>query len=408
MARTARLITAEEREKGVDAVYSTDPTEITDLGDRDAEDAWNDWQEALKTSEASGLIHAHRLPADSDGNPLQGKGARFSHLGSWDHQLYSFEELVEKLRRDFVKPGERAHIKLTGMVKGKRGSMFSQIVTIEKAAAAPDGGESVSQLFRLMQEGQERNAQMLREIIRPSDVTGNQPVQSSKAITEVAKEWLAILAPIVGPIATAIITRPARPKSDLSELVAAMSQMRDFMQGKSDDTPEDSGTLTAIIKSVLPALPDLAKVLASNTRPAAAPARVALPSPVVRESIPTPAAPSNPIPNREISGPTMAVQSQPQGVSNEMLAQIKPHLEELAALAEQKQDPKEVAKLLLSMLPESVVDVLDNLVQAPEAFARLALLSPKVRLHAQWFEELRQALDAELQEDDSTGSTVAD
>lgn len=404
MARQAQLITAADREKAADSVYSTDPTEITDLGDRDAEDAWNDWQEALRSSEAGGLIHAHRLPTDSDGNPLQGKGARFSHLGSWDHQLFSFEELVEKLRREFIKPGERAHIKLTGMVKGKRGSMFSQIVTIERAAVSTDGagGESVSQLFRLMQEGQQQNAQMLREIIQPAIPTAQTP---SRSFSDTAKEFTAILAPIVGPILAAWIARPAKPKSDLAELVGAMSQMKDFISGKSDNDDSESGTLATIIKAVAPALPDLAKVLASSARPMAMPARPALSAPAHVASIPTPAARPVAISPAAVSVESSRVQeNSPSGVTNEMISQIKPHLEELATLAEEKQDPKEVAKLLISMLPETMLQILDNLVQDKATFQRLALLSPKVKLHAEWFESLRQAIDSELEQGDSDES----
>jgi hypothetical protein len=48
------------------------------------------------------------------------------------------------------------------------------------------------------------------------------------------------------------------------------------------------------------------------------------------------------------------------------------------------------------MLPEPMLEILDTLVQDEKTFGRLALLSPKVKLYAPWFEALRQAIDAEL------------
>lgn len=83
-----------------------------------------------------------------------------------------------------------------------------------------------------------------------------------------------------------------------------------------------------------------------------------------------------------------------------MLMQLKPHLEDLASLAEQNQDPAEVAELiattLVPSLNEQMQDALGNLLESPRAFSLLHMISPKVKIHAEWFEKFRQALDAKL------------
>lgn len=84
-----------------------------------------------------------------------------------------------------------------------------------------------------------------------------------------------------------------------------------------------------------------------------------------------------------------------------MFAQLKPQLDQLAQLAKTNADPVEVAKLTIQMLPEQFDDALAQLVSTPENFARLAVLSPGVKEHAEWFERLRVALHNELFEPDT-------
>lgn len=401
MVKPAQLITAKDRDAAT--VFSTDPDEITELGDKDSEDAWSDWVESLSQNEASGTIHVHRLPVDADGNPNQGKGSRMVHLGSWPHQLYTFDGLIDKIRNEFVKPGETIHAKITGMVKGKRGVMFNQIVSIARASTATSGGESTAHLFRLMQEGHQQNANMLREIIRPNETATK---EVGKPFAETAKEILALVLPVAGTILSAVISRPAKPKSELVEMIAAMGQLRNFMDGKDPDgSSGDESTTQTIIKAVAPALPQLLQAIGGARQQAPQPQHrpPAIAAPVDRSGVPTAKIQPNPQPEKssQVSQPiSPEPQIQSTGVTNDMLMQLKPHLEDLASLAEQNQDPAEVAELiattLVPSLNEQMQDALGNLLESPRAFSLLHMISPKVKIHAEWFEKFRQALDAKL------------
>ena len=87
-----------------------------------------------------------------------------------------------------------------------------------------------------------------------------------------------------------------------------------------------------------------------------------------------------------------------------MLANLKPHLEQLCDLAAQKSDPVEVAKLTVSLLTPALMDQLAELIADKEKFKLLGLLAPRMQEFADWFEVLRTALEAELFESDGPSS----
>lgn len=384
-----KLITAEEREAADDVdMGALNPITV---GDTDSELAWDEWIDALKNSDATGTIRAHRLPVDADGNPMLGKGSRQIYLGSWPHQLYAFDDLLAKLTKEFLKPGETAHIKLTGTTPGHRGVMFSRIVTLQKADAPVDNGstgsETVGQLFKLLQESQDRQLTTVQQLMTSAPA----PTAPGRGGMEIVKDIFAIITPLAAPVIAAYIARPPAPKSDLGELLNAMMQMKDFISGTTSNDSEDSTTV-GIIKAVAPALPQLLQLLSQNQQPHA---------PVVRRQLPRPTVdPSRP--SSMVSSPSPPLVTPPVGASeiDPVLAQLKPQLDQLAQLAEQQADPAEVAKLTVSMLPEGFVEQLANIVQDPQAFSRLSLLSPDLKKHGVWFESLRVALEAELFEDE--------
>lgn len=399
MVRKTQLLTAEERETADDAVFHGQSPDVIPLGDADSELAWDEWIGALKDSATAGTIRAHRLPVDADGNPLLGKGTRQIFLGSWPHQLYGFDDLLAKLTKEFLKPGEIAHVKLTGTAPGVRGVMFSRVVTLQKADGPVDAAhgtsETVGQLFKVMQDGQQQQLAVLREIMGPS----NQPVPQGRSMMEVMKDIAVIVTPILGPALAAYIGRPAVPRSDLAELVGVMSQLKDFMSGDSGKEESDSTTV-GIIKAVAPALPQLLQLLNQQSRaPSPMPMPVTAPAskPLQDLSRPTQMPPPPP-PAANLSTPTSQV-------NDAMLAQLKPQLDQLVQLAEQNTDPVEVAKLTVQMLPEQFEDTLAHLVADQESFSRLSVLSPDIKKHSDWFERLRLALHSELYEPDETAST---
>lgn len=389
------LLGAASRAAGVEYTSGTEDAEVTQLGDADSEDAWDDWIEALKQSEDSGTVRAYKLPTDEDGNPRQGKGTRQITLGAWAHQLYSPKELEAKIVREFLKPGEIAHVKFMGTTSGRKGVMFSRIVTLQRAEEPAQDKETVAGLFKLMQDGQQQQVQVLREIIQPVAPAQLQPSQTPAIMGRV----LELAIPTLGTILAALIARP-KPQSDIGALIGAMSEMKSFITGEGGREESDS-TAVAIVKAVAPAFPELLKLMAQNSAPVGTVQR-RLPAPdgsrpTVARTVQATAMPSS-------TPPPIVAASKPTGDNDVNFIELANQLEQLATLAEQKIDPAEVAKLVLTTIPPEYDESLANLVETPANFARLGLLSPKMKLHAEWFENLRLALVQEIFEPDTVAT----
>lgn len=404
--KRAQLLLA-ERENATDAEYDATPDgETIQLGDRDSEDQWDRWIEELKQTEATGVVRAYKLPTDENGDLKTSKGTRQITLGSWPHQLYEPDVLQAKIVREFLKPGEIAHVKFTGTSSGKSGVVFSRIVTLQKPDVPEGTQESVGTLFKVVQEGQAAQLQTLREIFQPPAT----PAQSFGLSPMLAKS-LELSIPILGSIITALISRP-KPTSDISALIGAMADLKNLMPGGDGGGREDESTTAAIIKAVGPALPQLLEYLkATATQPAVAArpiqARIAAPLHGAQSGMqPTqPARRPPPVINpSQPSAPASRFRdsdaSHPAG-NDAMLAQLKPQLEMLAEIAARGEPPEEVASLLMQTLPEEFDDALSRLVETPQTFQQLGLISPAIRQHAEWFERLRLALAAEFADPDS-------
>lgn len=412
MARNTRTATLIGPESSANAAIDVD-VEVTALGDRDSEAAWDTWIDDLRSTENSGTIRAYKLSVGEDGSPNYGKGSKHALLGSWPHQMYDLDSLSEKLRKEFMEPGETAWFKVTGTTQGKSGTMCSQVVKLIRSKSAENTGpESLTQLFQLMQQGQERNAQMLREIIRPADA----PVQAQgKGLAETAKEFAAILVPVLGPVLAALIARPAKPATDFGAMVDAMRSMKGFITGNDEEGNSNDTPTVAIIKSIAPALPQLLQILQQrNVAPVVAP-RISAPA-INQQFLPDAIPSGNPprkivdaVPTPKPASFAVPTSNPQQGVDKEMLDILKPQLEQLADVAAAGESAKDAAHLVVSMLQglpqaERILQTLSTLVEDKAAFQRLAVLAPKIRAHADWFEQFRVELESILFEDDSQPS----
>lgn len=359
--------------------------------DPDAELSWDDWIESLKGSDHPGIVRAYRIPLDADGNPSVVKGSRQILLGTWPHQQFSYDDLISKIKVEFLKPGEMAAIRFAGTQPGRRGVVFNKIVTIQRAAGADSpavsgGGLDTVGLLRAFQEATAAQQAMTERLLGSRE-------GSAKPMSESVKEWLAILAPILGPAVLAIVNRP-REKSDLEGLIGAVLKLKGLADDGKGGGDDDSSTMS-IIKAVAPEGLKLLTALAQNQQP-----RPALSAPI----------PARRIPARRVTPPPSPVTETPATPPPEttteadpMLAQIKPQLDTLAEMARNGADPGEVAKLVLETLPatDEVDEQVLKLVQSPESFGRLYLLSPAFADQKEWGEKLRLALLAEFPEEDS-------
>lgn len=381
----ARISEEDRREAVIIDAQNAGIVPVSD--DSDAEGAWDEWIKSTRESEGQGIIRAYKLPLDKDGNPMHGKGARQVLLGSWAHDLYTFDQLCQKLTNEFLKPGETAHIRLQGNQSGQRGNMLNRIVTLQRSAVetalTPQGGSgSVVEMMKMMQEGQAQMAQMMERIL-----TKPEPEKKTD-FTDTLLKLSPLLAPLLPVIAQRFLSPP---KSDLEGLIGAMVKLKD-LTGDGGGGGGDDESIAGMVKAIAPgALQVMAQMAARQPVQAASPQARRIP---VRQVPPQQTATPAPV----VPTPTATTEEIPP-----MLAQLKPQLDQLADIAAAGADPVETAKLVMDTLPanEEFDEVLYQQVADPSKFKRLFLISPKLGQHADWAEKLRLAILAEYEEPDS-------
>lgn len=410
-AEEAVLLPRQETQPLINLPEGMDPKDY----DPDSEESWNTWAQSLHSSQSSGTVRAYKLPTDREGRPINGKVSSQIHLGAWQHDQYSYDELISIITRDFLMPGEVSYIRLMGTRNGKRGVEFNRIIPLQKPASAALPSQGSSQLGEILQAMQTQTRQTMEMMERLSAASQPKVEPPKKSALEYAREISIILAPIVGPAIAAYISRPA-PKSDIAQIISAMKDLQGLVGGK-DDADENSAV--SIVKAVAGPSLQLLTALASRQggavvrrRPAGASVAAAqLPSPENKSTVQNPSTE----PPHETSTQTpeqlsnathkeaatsVTVESTPSESDKMIFAQLAPQLDQLAMMAEQGADPKETAKLVLDMLPEEHDEVLADLVLNKEKFDRLYLLSPKAKVQTAWFEALRLALAEEFEKPD--------
>lgn len=378
--------------------------------DQDSDMAWVGWVDALREAQSKGKISAHKLPLDIDGNPvISARGSKQVLLGTYPHDQYNMEELCDKIRREFLKPGETAAIRFIGTQEGSRGIKLNKIVMLARAEAP--GGESPSQLGEVLtaiQQSQQFNAQFMERI-----VSGNKPDPVPPAPGFDWKGMLQVMTPLLTPVIAAIanrmMTAPAANGPDLEKMLGVVVKLKE-LAGDGGGSGDDSN-LAGIVKAVAPSGLQLLTALAQNAgqKPAPRPPR-RLPAPTADLSKPSQTPAPNPAPRTSApAAPSSEVAPNPPLVlpegSDAMIGQIISQLEQLAPAADSNADPAEIVHLLLPMLPQddALLDQLFAYVEDSRLVPRLALMSETIKKRQEWYERLRIALENEMSEPDSAG-----
>lgn len=386
-----------------DAITLVPSDTVGEFGpDGDIENAWDQWGEALRNSETPGTVRVAKIPMDAEGNP-QANAKGQIQLGAFPFDQYDYDALLAHIRQKFMKPGETIAVRIMGFTSGSRGVQFNRIVTLQREAPQThdSGGQSnLGEVLTLMQQSQNAQAQMLREILTPVASASQMPQRNAvESLVDVVTK----LGPTLIPLVAAWISRPTKPSSDLKGMIEAMVALQDL---RGDGSDRDSNQTMDVIKSVagpgLQLLTTLAQAR-NNTPQLPAPIRPRLP-PI-----------SAPVPNKVDASNAEAVaanripvtQSEPEILTpqnNEVpnmaaLAQIKEHLKELASLASTT-TPDEAATFIMSVIPADVDEQLYNVVSNKVSFAVLLKSSPEALAQKDWFERLRLAILREYEAPD--------
>ena len=388
--------------------------------DGDVEQAWEKWGEALHQSENPGTVKVAKLPLDEKGAPMVNVKGQIQ-LGAYPFDQYTFEELLDKVRSEFMKPGETIAVRLTGTSAGQVGVKFNRVVMVQRQSGHSENNSQLGEVLNAMQVAQQNQAQMLERILQPRGdaVRIDQSQNNQNNLVDSLVKLSPLLSPIIGALLSKIIAPAAPAAGGLNDMLSGLEKLmtlREMVSGGGNQN--DESTTLGIIKAVAPQGLGLLTELVKNQAAQASPRQLSAPrlqnvaqiGNATNAMAPHSDAFSMPQSHDAARPPQSAPASIPEQSNtpetDTMLAQIGPQIEQLALLAENGTPPAEAAKLMLDLIPSgdegiAIDDAIYNLVSNAERFGRLKYLSAKFAKHAVWFEELRVVLLKEF-EDDST------
>lgn len=252
---------------------------------------------------------------------------------------------------------------------GVRARESIDIAAPRVAASTPAAPAMNGELLRMIDtiaQGQARMVELLAQ--RPAAPDPNAQMMQMMQMMKLAREAFA----------------PAdAPKSQVSEIVAAMRELRQAGE-ELNPRAEPSDPLTA-------ALPGMINLIGQSMQ-----ARQALPAPQAFEPVALPASMA-----ADPSQPAAQPEHQPEPADQAMaIATLRMHLSMLIDLAQKGAPIEEAATLVYDRAPDEIIDLL----AFPNWFSMLEQFEPKVKPHAQWFSSVAARV-AELLAADSDNQT---
>jgi hypothetical protein len=251
------------------------------------------------------------------------------------------------------------------------------------------------------------------------------------------KDFLALILPIAGQIATAVLGRPAGAAPDMAALITALrpvtsppdptSQMKGMVETmllmRKLNGDGDGDSIGSIVAAVAPHAGPVLAALAA--RPQAAPQRqrIVRPAPGTQPTQPAAARIS---PASVQQAPPLAAQAQPvvvqpahhtgvnldaptQPMTDEtrhMFAQLKPQVDTLVTMARDGADPVETANVFFEQVminpatDEGVYNRLCDLFENPNAITQIAIFNTGVKEQHVFFEAFQKRVMERIQAED--------
>lgn len=413
-----KTITPEERETA-----TLIPLGSVLSGEDDTEKAFEDYRAGFHEGEEPGVVRAYELLIDERGNV--GTRQMQNRLGSWPIDAYKFDELCAMLIEQFMDPGQnRMAVRLTGTKKDQSGYMFNKIIMLKrpqgvKKETSSNTGESTASILKLLQENNERMIAMFQRM---------QPAQEQKAdpMAELQK-LMTVSAALNGPmnqmlqlLIPALAGRPLPaaqdPFASMSGMLDVVEKLKDISGGGGNDS--DDGVvgiiraLTPLAKPALEAIPALAALAPRQLPPAA----VVNPAPRPNTGAgggagpmrapATGSAPAAPPPNVGAGGGAPIQPTDIPTGDSQMLAQLKPQIDQLVAMATQGADPVAAADLVFDQvflspqLPEQIFEQLADFVDNEKFLSYVTTMNPAAKPHAAWFESFKTQIVQRLNVED--------
>lgn len=409
-----------------------DPVTIlpADSESDDTENAYHNWRESLKDQEGNSTIRAYKLPFDESGRVSHSQTMQV-RLGTWPLDMYDFDSLCDKLRKDFMEPGEKKMaVRLMGSVGGRPGLAFNKIVVIARPNSeipkiTPEN--PTGDLFRQMTEMSERNMKMIAAL---NDRGNAQPENGGmggfqQQMMQVMAMTKMFMDPMVTMMQAAMGRTPAPAATggslkEMLESLALLDKLRGGGGGGGSDTAEiiravaDVGTplLAMAAQQMQHRVPARPRVLRTalppqgapvNTPPAgAAPTKQTI---VLPMDAPTPIAPP------PVAQPTPT--PPPPEEAPAMFAELKPQVDALVSIAASGADATETANMffeqtMLAIEDQNVYEQICNFVENEKFMERIAIFNSDVKKHAAFFMTMRAQVMTRIRaESDSATGVVA-
>lgn len=390
---------------------------VEDSADPDTARAFDELIDSMKETEsADAWITVMRIPMDAMGNPLPNtKGA--SQLFAEVMGSSTIPDLIERVRRDFIRPNESSiTVRIIGKQQGKSGLKFNKVFKIERAnkpaaEASKEGMADIARVVMDMQRASDERVERLAQSLQ-SRVSAGSP--AADPIDQMTK-MMAAMGAMMGAMMQGRPMGAPAGGSAADELmkVISVAQKLGVMGGGPLEEKEEG--LTEIIKAV--AGPALNFFAAQKQHENLKLAQGAQNRPVRRLAPPQKIPPAAPIDTRDPDtiippvDPTAQRKQEPALAGKEIpveLAQLKSALSVIAGMAEKKDSPIEVAKLVLNAVPQAdESDFYDQIVD--DAYvSQCILLEPRLEPHRQWLEQVRAEMLAQFQPDDVSAPAAND
>lgn len=387
--------------------------------DRDQQRELFDLIDEMESGErAATWISVTRIPIDAEGHPLpnaKSEGQLFSApLGTM-----SAADIIARGRK-FIRIGQTSiMIRVTGSKKGQRGALFHKFFTVERENEEPQKETgSAENLFRLIQENQriadERNQTFQERLLQMQQQALTRPgTLATDPIDQMTKMMVAMGGMMGAMMAGRPLGAPAVATVDpIDQFSKMFTLMQRVTHGGSIEPKEES--IGDIVKSVASVVGPALQIFAANKQQEViraaqnAPKQLAGPARRPRPpAVQVPAAPARD-PNTIIPpvDPTAQTPASETPLTEEQkmeLDKMKSNLRVVCGLIESGKTPAEVAKLVLTTIPEEDDENFFNLVSDDSFVDHCALLEDQVSKHREFFVKLREEILAAYEPDTQAG-----
>lgn len=368
-----------------------------------------------ETESADAWITVMRIPLDAMGNALPNtKGA--SQLFAEVMGTSTIQDLVERVRRDYIRPGENSiTIRIIGKQQGKSGLKFNKVIRVERPnkPAGAENKEGMADIARVVMEMQRASDERLERALQSMSTRIVPATPAADPIDQMTKMMTAMGGMMGAMMAGRPAGAPAGGGSATNELLGLVTVLQKIGVVGGGPIEEKEEGLSDILKAVAgPALNFFAAQkqnenirLAQGSRVTR---RLASPAPINPPTSTETAA--DPIDTTHSAGQSATTNNagQPATVKEPSmeLQKLNAALNTVLDLADKGRKPADVAKLVLNSIPEDEDSAFYDQVSDDDFVSNCALLNDRVTAHRAWFDQLRVEILALFSPDETAMSAA--